>query len=101
MVRAIKEIPESRREWLLKKFGYAAGWLKRGVNYKLWQDGFHPVELNTNIMLDQRLDYLPAGQAVIHNNPVEEGITWTADGYKYNSASNYAGTEYLMDIDLI
>lgn len=94
LVRAIKEIPESRREWLLKKFEYAAGRIKRGVNYKLWKDAFHPVELNTNKMLDQRLEY-------IHYNPVEEGISWNAEGYKYSSASNYAGSEYLMDIDLI
>lgn len=94
LVKAIKEIPESRREWLLNKFEYAAGRLKRGVNYKLWQDGFHPVELNTNKMFDERLDY-------IHNNPVEEGITWSAEEYKYSSASNYSGTESVMHVDLI
>lgn len=94
LVKAIKEIPESRREWLLNKFEYAASRLKRGVNYKLWQDGFHPVELNTNKMFDERLDY-------IHNNPVEEGITWSAEEYKYSSASNYSGTESVMNVDLI
>ncbi len=94
LVKTIKEIPESRREWLLNKFEYAAGRIKRGANYKLWQDGFHPVELNTKKMLDERLDY-------IHYNPVEEGITWTAEGYKYSSASNYSGLESVMNVELI
>ena len=94
LVRVIKEIPESRRKWLLRKFEYAAGRIKKGVNYKLWKDGFHPVELNTNQMIDERLAY-------VHNNPVAAGITWTPEGYKYSSASNYAGIESLIDIDLL
>ena len=64
IVEAIKEHPESRRKWLLHRFENAAKRIKRGVNYKVWQNGFHPVELYNNIMIKQRLDY-------IHNNPVE------------------------------
>ena len=79
---------------MLKKFEYAAGRIKRGANYKLWKDGFHPVELNTAKMLNERLDY-------IHQNPVVEGITWVAEGYKYSSASNYTGAESLLKIDFI
>ena len=94
LIKAIKKNPESRREWLLNKFEFAAGRINRGVNYKLWKDGFHPVELNTNEMLDERLDY-------IHTNPVKEGITWYPEGYKYSSASNYSGEESIMTINLI
>jgi REP element-mobilizing transposase RayT len=94
LVKSIKSTPESRREWLLNKFEYAAGRIRRGANYKLWQDGFHPVELNTNKMFAERLEY-------IHNNPVEEGITWTPEGYKYSSASNYSGVESIMVIDSV
>jgi putative transposase len=94
LLNAIKEFPESRREWMLSKFESAAKRIKRGVNYKLWQDGFHPVELSSNKMIEERLDY-------IHKNPVMAGITWEAAGYKYSSASIYSGGESVMEIDLV
>ena len=46
LIKTIKEYPESRREWLLNKFSFAANRIRKGVNYKVWKDGFHPVELN-------------------------------------------------------
>jgi hypothetical protein len=69
---------------LLNKFSYAADRTKRGVNYKVWKDGFHPVELINNEMLEQRLNY-------IHNNPVEDEIVFHPEDYKYSSACIYAG----------
>ena len=63
IIEAIKEYPESRREWLLKKFSFAAKRTKRGVNYKFWKDGYHPVLLNTFKKIEQRVNY-------IHYNPV-------------------------------
>ena len=63
MIEAIKEYPESRREWLLKKFSFAAKRIKRGVNYKFWKDGYHPVLLDSFKKLEQRVHY-------IHYNPV-------------------------------
>ncbi|NQX86775.1 MAG: hypothetical protein HRT67_12895 [Flavobacteriaceae bacterium] len=47
-VKAIKAYPESRREWLLAKFSYAAKRIKKGTNYKVWKDGFHPVILDNH-----------------------------------------------------
>lgn len=35
--------------------------------FKFWQQHNHPIELNTNEILQQRLDY-------IHNNPVAQGL---------------------------
>jgi putative transposase len=43
---------ESRREWLLKAFETSGKDLKRITKYKFWQDGNHPIELDTNKMLD-------------------------------------------------
>jgi putative transposase len=42
------------------------------------------MELTTNEMIDQRLNY-------IHNNPVEAGIVLTPEDYLCSSAANYAG----------
>ena len=62
---------------------------------QFWQQHSHPVELNTNAMIDRRLDY-------IHNNPVEAGIVLSAEDYLYSSAMNYAGLpEALMEVILI
>ena len=44
LVKAIRRIDESRSEWMLNRFMDVANRIKRGVNYKVWQDGFHPIE---------------------------------------------------------
>ena len=94
LIKAIKEYPESRREWLLNKFSYAADRIKKGVNYKVWKDGFHPVELSTTKMIEQRVDY-------IHNNPVEDEIVFNAEAYKYSSACIYSGGIGVLEITMI
>ena len=75
LTEAIKEFPESRKEWLLKKFEYAAKRIRRNNQYKIWKDGYHPVELIHSTMIEQRLQY-------IHNNPVEEEIVINPEDYK-------------------
>lgn len=86
LVKMIQKTSESRQEWLLNKFSFAAKRLKRGVNYKLWQDGFHPVELTSNKMIDQRLNYL-------HNNPVVEEYVYSPEQWVYSSAAFYTLNE--------
>ena len=86
LVKMIQETPESRREWLLNKFSFAAKRLKGGVNYKLWQDGFHPLELASNKMIDQRFDY-------VHNNPVVEAYVYSPEQWVYGSAAFYISNE--------
>jgi REP element-mobilizing transposase RayT len=63
MIEAIKEYPESRRVWLLKKFSFAAKRIKRGVNYKFLKDGYHPVLLDTFKKTEKKVNY-------VHYNPV-------------------------------
>ncbi|MBN1415131.1 MAG: transposase [Bacteroidales bacterium] len=94
LIQCIKECSESRKEWILGKFSFAASRIKRGENYKLWQDGFHPVELETNKMINQRLDYL-------HNNPVEDEIVENPEEYLYSSARNYCGRIGLIEVSVI
>jgi len=94
LIEAIEENPESRREWLLKKFAFASDRIKRGSKYKVWKDGFHPVELSNREILEQKLNY-------IHENPVNEEIVINAEDYKYSSATNYTGGTGQLDIVLI
>ena len=83
---------ESRREWMLELFKRAALESGKHTKYMFWQNDYHPVELSTNLLLTQRLDY-------IHNNPVVAGIVDKAEEYLYSSARDYYGTgKGLLDI---
>ncbi|MBS9768914.1 MAG: transposase [Flavobacteriaceae bacterium] len=82
LVKAIKEYPESRREWLLNKFSYEAKRTNRATNYKLWKDGFHPIILDTIEKIEQRVNY-------IHNNPVTAGFVYEQGGWVNSSYVMY------------
>ncbi len=94
IIKEIESMPESRREWLLRDFKEAGTQLKRIRNYKVWQDGNHPIELDTNSMLEQRLSYL-------HNNPVEQGLVFREEDYCFSSSIDYCGGQGLLEIDMI
>jgi putative transposase len=71
---------ESRREWIAELFK------KRGEDnpinkeFQLWQNGNHPVELFSNAVINQKIDY-------IHNNPVRAGFVAEPHEYLYSSAN--------------
>ena len=87
----IKEVPESRREWLLYRFSFAGKFDHRIKNYKVWQDISHPILLESNNLIDQKINY-------IHQNPVRALIVQNAEDYIFSSASDYAGTKGMINI---
>ena len=94
LVKEVKLVNESRREWMLNKFAYEAKRLKRGKEYKVWQDGFHPIELLSVEMTRKKLEYM-------HNNPVVERIVDETVDYVYSSARQYAGENGVLEIEFI
>jgi putative transposase len=82
---------ESRKEWMLSIFGTAAQETGKHVHYKFWQNEYHPIELFSNAVIDQKIDY-------IHNNPVKEQIVEHPEEYLYSSARNYAGKKGLLEV---
>ncbi len=82
LIKTIKRINESRRGWILELFGEVADHLNRVRNYKVWQDGNHPLLLYSPRVTRQKLDY-------IHNNPVADEIVDEPEEYRYSSARNY------------
>jgi len=83
IVKAIEENQqESRKDWLLWMFRRAAAINSNNNQHQFWQQDNHPIELTTNQMIDQRLNYL-------HENPVTAGLVWKAEDYKYSSAIDY------------
>ncbi len=88
IIRAIKEnTHESRKEWLLNHFTTNEG-------IRFWRAENNPIELWSNAVIKQKLNY-------IHQNPVEEGLVFRAEDYRFSSAADYAGEKGLLDIILI
>ncbi|WP_412467288.1 REP-associated tyrosine transposase [Pedobacter sp. KLB.chiD] len=85
---------ESRKKWLLNKFEFAGRYLTRIEHYKVWQDGYHAVELVSPEFTYQKLNY-------IHQNPVRAGIVSEAEHYTYSSASNYCDLNGPIDVELL
>ena len=90
----LPQINESRRAWLLRAFAQAAQPLKRVKQYKVWQDGTHPIELYSARVLRQKLDY-------IHRNPVADETVDEPEDYRYSSARDYAGLPGLLPVTLV
>lgn len=87
IIHAIQENPEeSRKDWMLNLFRYAGSGNKNNKEFQFWKQDYHPVELTTNAMLEQRLLYL-------HENPVRSGLVWEAWHYKFSSAIDYYTNE--------
>ncbi len=61
LIKVMKHINESRKEWILGLFSEVADHLKRVSNYKLWQDGNHPELLTSARFTRQKLDYIQKG----------------------------------------
>jgi len=90
VIKAIKENQkESRKEFLLDYFKKEGEKSSNTTNYQFWRHDNKPIELWSNEVIQQKIDY-------IHNNPVEEGIVFRAEDYKYSSASDYAGEKGVL-----
>ena len=93
LIKAISNYPESRKEWLLDKFAFEARRTQRTVRYKLWKDDNHAIDMSCIPMLE-KLNY-------IHENPVRAGIVYKIEEYRLSSASDYAGTKGLVELEMI
>ncbi len=85
---------ESRRKWLEWIFTSEGQFNPDNTFVQVWQKGSHAVELTTEAITRQRLDY-------IHQNPVRAGICYRAEDYVYSSAAQYAGLEVRLPVMLL
>ena len=93
IVATIEEVPESRVEWMLYRFGYAGKFDNKIKEYKFWQEGNEPKEIQTFPFLQQKVDY-------IHNNPVRAELVSEPHHYLYSSAIDYCGGKGLLSVIL-
>ena len=91
LIAAIQSPEESRRNWLLWLFRAAGESNTNNQVYQVWQQDNRPIELSSNAMVAQRLNYL-------HQNPVEAGIVFEPEHYIYSSAVDYAGGKGLLKL---
>lgn len=82
---------ESRKEWLLWMMKRAGDMKSNNNDFQFWLHHNHPIELATNDILQQRIDY-------IHNNPVESRFVDNPADWLYSSARDYEGIKGLIDI---
>jgi putative transposase len=85
MMENTNQLHESRREWMLKRMYDAGKYNINNKNFQFWQQHNHPIELSSNEMMDQKLEY-------IHLNPVAAGFVDVPEAWLYSSARDYAGT---------
>lgn len=86
---------ESRKKWLLSEMAFAARKHKRNSNYQFWTHHNHAIELSSNEMIEQRMNYL-------HDNPVRAGLVQNQEDYLYSSARNFCeGFSCVLAIDFL
>ncbi len=94
IIKAIREIPESRQNWLLNIFWYSGKNNRKIKYYKVWQNGNEAKEIFSVDFLDQKKEY-------IHNNPVRAEIVANPENYLYSSARDYAGEKGLVEVEIV
>ncbi len=94
ILKSIEQESESRREWMLTIFNIAGRNNSRNKYYQLWRHDNHAIEVFSNTVIDQKINY-------IHYNPVAEGIVSKQEYYVYSSATDYCGRKGLIEIELM
>ncbi|HEY3387654.1 MAG TPA: transposase, partial [Saprospiraceae bacterium] len=93
ILKAIQEVPESRQDWMLKRFEFAARKNSRDSFYQFWNHNNHAELIDTHAFFEQKLNY-------IHQNPVRAGWVEKPEDWLYSSMRNYMGLEAIMEIDV-
>ncbi len=85
---------ESRRQWLEWTLRKQGEFTPKNTIVQLWQNHSHSIELQTDAVTRQKLEY-------IHQNPVRAGICHRGEDYVYSSAAWYAGTGEGLEVSLL
>ncbi len=93
ILKTISQIPESRKDWMLKRFEFAAMRSVRSSKHQFWENDNHAELILTESFFNQKLSY-------IHANPVKAGWVEHPTHWMYSSARNYMGLKGLIEIDV-
>jgi len=84
--KIIDHLKEKNIKWYLDELRFWKDEGKSDRKYQVWQEGSHPVIMETWTMYGRRLNY-------IHNNPVKRGYVERPEHWRYSSAKDYYGQE--------
>lgn len=89
----IANLKEENKEWILHKFEFYKKAHKTESSFQIWQKGFHPVQISSEEVFEQKVNY-------IHYNPVRRGLVENPEDWKYSSAGCYSkNKKCVIDID--
>ena len=77
----LAQLERERREWLLNQLRYYRA-AHKATTDQVWQEGSHPQAIMSDVMLEQKLEYL-------HNNPVKRGLVASPEHWRYSSAHEW------------
>ena len=86
---AINTESESRREWMLNLFEFAAKKHKRNEKYQVWTHENHAELIYSDKFIFQKINY-------IHDNPVRAGIVENPEDYLYSCARDFVGKSCIL-----
>ena len=92
--RLIAQLEQDQKTWVLNQLQYYKQPAKTRSDYQVWQEGFHPQQIISDEMLQQKIDYL-------HHNPVRIGVVERPEDWLYSSARDYAGGKGLIELDAL
>jgi REP element-mobilizing transposase RayT len=90
----IQSPQESRRDWMMKRFEFAAMSNVRNSAHQFWLHDNHAEILTTPSFALQKLNH-------IHLNPVRAGLVEKPEDWVYSSARNYLYLDSKMEVDLM
>ncbi len=90
--RLISFLEKSRSNILLDQLPFYKKAHKTDRKYQFRQEVIHPVLIQNDEIMGQRVDY-------IHYNPVKRGYVDKPEHWRYSSARNYAGQKGMLEIE--
>jgi len=58
--------------------------------HQFWRHANKPIELWSNKVIEEKINY-------VHQNPVEAGLVFRPEDYRYSSAVDYSGEKGLLN----
>ena len=90
--KALQNNPrESRKKWIIEMMRNAGIQNGNNKDWQLWQQHNHPLQIFSEAMFDQKLQY-------IHDNPVVAGFVEFEEDYLYSSARDFHGKKGLIEL---
>jgi REP element-mobilizing transposase RayT len=88
----INQLKTDNRNWLLSELAFYKKKHKVDSDYQVWQEGLHPILIQSQEMLNQKIEYG-------HFNPIRRGLVDLPEQWRYSSARNYLGDHSIIRID--